>query len=89
MQNGFQAKPLSRYFRNKIIFFTQVRRTVAALAAVAQGKVTLKDIKFMLEVPSFRSWYPQLKTFPAHGLYLCEVEYSKKDLASFKTTPEI
>lgn len=89
MQNGFQAKPLSRYFRNKIIFLTQVRRTVAALTAVAQGKVTLKDIKFMLEIPSCRTCYPQIKTFPAHGLYLCEVEYSKEDLATFKTTPEV
>ena len=65
-----------------------VRRTVASLIAVAKGIVTPRDIKFMLEIPSRHSWNPKIKTVPAHGLYLCEVAYSKDDLSKFKTQLE-
>lgn len=65
-----------------------MRRIVAALVALAQGKVTIRDLKLMLEIPSRHSWCPQIKTLPAHGLYLCEVEYSKEDLDTFRTDPE-
>lgn len=61
---------------------------MAALVGVAQGKITLKDIKLMLEIPSSQSWYSQLKVVPAHGLYLCEVGYAKEDLDTFRTTTE-
>ncbi|KAK5645397.1 hypothetical protein RI129_006697 [Pyrocoelia pectoralis] len=64
--------------------YKQVRRTVASLIAVAKGIVTAKDIKFMLEIPSHQSWNPKIKTVPAHGLYLCEVAYSKEDRDTFK-----
>lgn len=57
---------------------------MAALISVAQGKVTTKDIKFMLEIPSHRSWNPVIKTVPAHGLYLCRVEYNRRDTDTFK-----
>lgn len=68
--------------------FIQVRRTVGALIAVAQGKVTSRDIKFMLEVPSHNSWDPRIKTAPAHGLYLCEVAYKECDIQTFKARIE-
>lgn len=57
---------------------------MASLIAVAQGKVTARDIKFMIEVPSHRSWNPSIKTAPAHGLYLCEVAYSQNDIGTFR-----
>ncbi|KAJ8912945.1 hypothetical protein NQ315_017276 [Exocentrus adspersus] len=66
----------------------KVRRTVGSLVAAAQGKVTLRDIKFMLEIPSHQSWCSQIKTLPAHGLYLCQVEYRKEDWDTFRSFPE-
>lgn len=57
---------------------------MASLIAVAQGKVTSRDIKFMIEVPSHRSWDTRLKTVPAYGLYLCEVAYPKDVLETFR-----
>lgn len=59
---------------------------MGTLIAVAQGKVTTRDIKFMLEIPSHRSWNPVIKSVPPQGLYLCQVEYDKKDLDTFKDT---
>ncbi|KAJ8985008.1 hypothetical protein NQ317_016919 [Molorchus minor] len=75
---------LDIYMKSKGFLYKQVRRTVGALVAVAQGKVSIKDIKFMLEIPSHQSWCKQIKTLPAHGLYLCEVEYSKEDRDTFR-----
>nr|CAI5833939.1 unnamed protein product [Callosobruchus analis] len=78
---------LDIYVKGKGFLYKQVRRSVASLVAVAQGKVSLRDIKFMLEVPSRHSWCPQIKTVPAHGLYLCQVEYSQEDQQTFRTQP--
>lgn len=64
--------------------FTQVRRLVGSLVAVAKGKVTNRDLKLMLEVPSHNSWDPRIKTAPPQGLYLCEVEYSPEDRETFR-----
>lgn len=61
---------------------------MAALVGVAQGKITLNDIKLMLEIPSPHSWCNQVKVVSAHGLYLCEVGYSKEDLDTFRSTTE-
>ncbi|CAH1154095.1 unnamed protein product [Phaedon cochleariae] len=71
------------YIKSSGFLYKQVRRTVASLVALAQGKITIRDIKLMLEVPSLHSWCPQIKTLPAHGLYLCEVEYAREDLDTF------
>lgn len=68
--------------------FMQVRRTVGALVAVAKGKVTTRDLKFMLQVPSHNSWDPRIKPAPAHGLYLCEVKYSPSTREKFKSNLE-
>lgn len=59
---------------------------MATLLACAQGKLTIRDIKFMLEIPSANSWLVQISTVPGTALYLCEVEYSKEDWKQFKTT---
>lgn len=61
---------------------------MAALVGVAQGKITLNDIKLMLEIPSQQSWCSELKVVPAHGLYLCEVGYTKDDIKTFRTTTD-
>lgn len=58
----------------------QVRRTVAVLVAVAQEKITLEDVQYMLDVPSKNSWHPRAETVPPHGLYLVNVEYDSEDL---------
>lgn len=76
---------LDVYMKSKGFLYRQVRRTVAALIALAQGRIEIRDIKLMLEVPSRYSWYPQIKILPAYGLYLCEVEYGKDDLDTFRT----
>ncbi|XP_044260893.1 tRNA pseudouridine synthase-like 1 [Tribolium madens] len=57
--------------------YRQVRRMVASLVALAQGKITPKEVKLMLEVPSHRSWNDRIKTVPAYGLYLCDVSYDR------------
>lgn len=57
---------------------------VASLIAVGQGNISRRDIKLMLEVPSHRSWNDRIKTVPAHGLYLCDVEYSERHRATFR-----
>ncbi|CAG9860361.1 unnamed protein product [Phyllotreta striolata] len=79
---------LNIYIKSNGFLYRQVRRIIAALVALADGKVTIRDIKFMLEIPSRHSWCPQLKTAPAHGLYLCQVEYSKEDLDTFRADLE-
>lgn len=80
---------IKRYCKVKFFSFcVQVRRTVAALVGVAQGKITLNDIKLMLEIPSLNSWYDQLRVVPAHGLYLCEVGYTNEDFNTFRITSD-
>nr|XP_022918176.1 tRNA pseudouridine synthase-like 1 isoform X2 [Onthophagus taurus] len=82
-QNESDYKFYNIYCKGNAFVYNQVRRTVAALIAAAQGKVSTRDIKFMLEVPSHHSWDPRIKTVPAHGLYLCEVSYSETDRGTF------
>lgn len=64
----------------RLIKLFQVRRIVGTLIAVGREKITLKEVKFMLEVPSHLSWNPRVHLAPSYGLYLCQVEYSPKDL---------
>ncbi|CAH0555705.1 unnamed protein product [Brassicogethes aeneus] len=75
---------LNIHIQSRGFLYKQVRRTVATLVAVAQGKVSLRDIKYMLEVPAVSSWLPQIKLVEAHGLYLSEVRYSPEDVALFR-----
>lgn len=66
--------------KGKSFLYRQVRRTVAVLVAVAQEKITLEDVQYMLDVPSKNSWHPRAETVPPHGLYLVNVEYDSEDL---------
>lgn len=67
-----------------VYLFIQVRRTVGCLVAAAQGKISVRDLKFMLEIPSRQSWDPRIRAAPAYGLYLCQVHYNKNDIETFK-----
>lgn len=58
------------------LYYPKVRRTVGALLAVGQGKVTSEEIQLMLRVPSHLSWNPRIVPAPSHGLYLWQVDYS-------------
>ncbi|KAL1491418.1 hypothetical protein ABEB36_012019 [Hypothenemus hampei] len=66
---------LDIYFNGKGFLYKQVRRTTATLLSAGAGRITLKDIQFMLQVPSKHSWNSQIKTVPGYGLYLCNIEY--------------
>ncbi|CAG9760000.1 unnamed protein product [Ceutorhynchus assimilis] len=63
------------YFKGKGFLYKQVRRTAGTLLSAAVGRITLRDIKFMLEIPSKHSWIPKIRSLPGYGLYLCEIEY--------------
>lgn len=53
---------------------------IGTLMSVAVGKLPPEDIKLMLQVPSKHSWHSFIHSAPAHGLYLCNVEYNPDDL---------
>lgn len=57
----------------------QVRRIVAVILGVAQDRLTIRDVYEMLTIPSKHSWLSKVAVSPAHGLYLCQVDYSEKD----------
>lgn len=57
----------------------QVRRIVAVILAVAQNRITHRDVYEMLTIPSKNSWCPEAVVAPAHGLYLCQVDYDTND----------
>ncbi|KAK7081565.1 tRNA pseudouridine synthase-like 1 [Halocaridina rubra] len=59
----------------KSFLYKQVRRIVGALVAVAQGKLTLDDIQWLLDNPSPKNWKPQASTAPPEGLFLLRVKY--------------
>ena len=63
-----------------IINLFQVRRIVGTLIAVATGRISLEEVKYMLDTPSKHSWDNRIVVAPAHGLYLLDVEYDSKEL---------
>ncbi|XP_039297085.1 tRNA pseudouridine synthase-like 1 [Nilaparvata lugens] len=62
----------------KSFLYKQVRRTVAVLIGVGQGKVNYKDVESLFLNPG--TWLDGLKSVPAYGLYLTDVVYSKEAL---------
>ncbi|KAK9879891.1 hypothetical protein WA026_008391 [Henosepilachna vigintioctopunctata] len=72
------------YIKAPGFLYNQVRRTVGCIIAAAQGKISVKDIKFMLEIPSRHSWDTRIKPAPPYGLYLCQVHYRQTDIDTFK-----
>lgn len=53
----------------------QVRRTVGVLVGVAQGRLSLEDVQYLLDHPSERNWNSKATVAPPDGLFLLDVEY--------------
>lgn len=49
---------------------------VAALIAVANGRITEKDIVEMLHNPNPYNYHKAIRPVPAHGLFLKSVDYN-------------
>lgn len=81
---GCEKRELYNYWDIKIkgrsFLYKQVRRIVGCLVSYGHGKVSDKDVYEMLTIPSKNSWTPRIALAPAHGLYLCNVEYLPEDL---------
>lgn len=78
-----KAKSLYNYWdiniKGRSFLYKQVRRMVAVLIAVAQNRITLKDVYEMITIPSPNSWCSQASVVPPYGLYLCKVDYNPED----------
>ena len=61
---------------------------VGALISVAAGRLSVEDIRYMLENPSEHSWNKRIIVVPPHGLYLTDVEYDPLDMAMSQETVE-
>lgn len=59
--------------------YLDVVKHIQKLAKVAQERLTIRDVYEMLTIPSKNSWSAKASVVPAHGLYLCQVEYNEKD----------
>lgn len=62
----------------KSFVYRQVRRIVGTLIALAQGRITKKDVYEMITIPGTHNWMNQIKIVPGTALYLCEVVYDKE-----------
>lgn len=52
---------------------------VATLIAVAEGRITERDVYEMLTIPSKFSFNSRVTVVPPSGLYLVNVEYDDED----------
>jgi len=59
---------------------------VGALISVAAGRISIEDIRYMLENPSEHSWNNRIIVVPPHGLYLTDVEYDPREMAMSQET---
>ncbi|XP_055310398.1 tRNA pseudouridine synthase-like 1 [Sitodiplosis mosellana] len=64
--------------------YRQIRRIVGALCALAQGRITERDIYELLTIPSFHTWdhlfrQKQIETAPAYGLYFIGINYKPEE----------
>ncbi|KAL4658482.1 tRNA pseudouridine synthase-like 1 [Arapaima gigas] len=66
-------------FRSRSFLYKQVRRMTGALVAVGQKKLSVSQLREILEAKDSLA-YPQNMTAPAEGLFLTNVEYKKSDL---------
>lgn len=67
-------------FLGRSFVYRQVRRIVATLLAVGEGKLTQKDVYEMLTIPSKHTWPSSVQIVPPYGLYLTKVSYDEEDL---------
>lgn len=72
----------------KSFIYRQVRRIVATLIALGQGKITKKDVYEMITIPGAHNWDNRIKVVPACGLYLCNVVYDKSEFEQIRAYNE-
>ncbi|XP_034941626.1 tRNA pseudouridine synthase-like 1 [Chelonus insularis] len=77
--------PLSNNFnfynitiQSRSFVYNQVRRMIGCLIALASGSITERDIKILLNCPSYLNWPNEYCVAPPQGLYLKSVEYDEK-----------
>ncbi|XP_049429455.1 tRNA pseudouridine synthase-like 1 [Epinephelus fuscoguttatus] len=74
-------------FKGRSFLYKQVRRMTGAVVAVGQGKLSVPQLKELLEARDTLA-YPKDMAAPAHGLFLTRVEYKETDLQLMKQTSE-
>lgn len=53
----------------------QIRRMVGTLIAVAENRITHRDLYEMLTIPSKSSFSDKIFVVPSHGLYLTDIKF--------------
>ncbi|XP_076610860.1 tRNA pseudouridine synthase-like 1 [Chaetodon auriga] len=66
-------------FTSRSFLYKQVRRMAGALVAVGQGRLSVPQVKDILEARDSLA-YPQGMSAPARGLFLTKVDYRETDL---------
>ncbi|KAM9799820.1 tRNA pseudouridine synthase-like 1 isoform 2-T2 [Syngnathus typhle] len=76
-------------FQSKSFLYKQVRRMTGALVAVGQGRISLTELKDIMEARDTLAYPPKLLA-PPRGLFLTRVDYNESDLLlSPKTSTEV
>ncbi|XP_035666369.1 tRNA pseudouridine synthase-like 1 [Branchiostoma floridae] len=71
---------LELIFKSRSFLYRQVRRMTGLLVAIGRGKLQPEDVCTLLAVRKIAAYPKAAQVAPAHGLYLCNVEYNEKDL---------
>ncbi|KAM9860047.1 tRNA pseudouridine synthase-like 1 [Aulostomus maculatus] len=79
---------LELVFKSKSFLYRQVRRMTGALVAVGKGKLSLPEMKEILDARDSLA-FPESTTAPAKGLFLTRVEYKESDLCFPEQTPHL
>ncbi|XP_041639918.1 tRNA pseudouridine synthase-like 1 [Cheilinus undulatus] len=74
-------------FTSRSFLYKQVRRMAGALVAVGQRRLSLSQLKEILEARDTLA-YPQGLVAPAHGLFLTRVNYKATDIHFHQQTSE-
>ncbi|KAM7401865.1 hypothetical protein PAMP_017142 [Pampus punctatissimus] len=74
-------------FKSRSFLYKQVRRMTGALVAVGQGRLSIPQLKEIMEARDSLA-YPQGLAAPAHGLFLTRVDYRESDLQLSQQTSE-
>ncbi|XP_067443917.1 tRNA pseudouridine synthase-like 1 isoform X2 [Thunnus thynnus] len=74
-------------FRSRSFLYKQVRRMTGALVAVGQGRLSVPQLKEIMEARDSLA-YPQGLVAPARGLFLTKVDYRETDLQLSQQTSE-
>ncbi|XP_073324194.1 tRNA pseudouridine synthase-like 1 [Pagrus major] len=74
-------------FTSRSFLYKQVRRMAGALVGVGQGRLSVPQLKEVLEARDSLA-YPQGLAAPAHGLFLTRVDYKETDLQLSPQTSE-